>query len=57
MMAVPPELIDQVALVGPKARIKERLSIWADSPITTLNVAVADVDTLRSMVELVSEIA
>ncbi len=57
MMAVPPELIDQVALVGPKARIKERLSLWADSPITTLNLAVADIDTLQSMVELVAEVA
>jgi F420-dependent oxidoreductase-like protein len=57
MMAVPPELIDQVALVGPKERIKERLSLWAGSPINTLNLAVTDIDTLRAMVELVSEVA
>jgi F420-dependent oxidoreductase-like protein len=56
MMAVPPELIDEVALVGPKERIKERLSIWADSPINTLSLAVTDIDTLRTMVELVGEI-
>jgi F420-dependent oxidoreductase-like protein len=57
MMAVPPELIDQVALVGPKERIKERLSLWAGSPINTLNLAVTEIDTLRAMVELVSEVA
>jgi hypothetical protein len=56
MMAVPAELIDQVALVGPKERIRERLSLWADSPITTLNLAVTDIDTLRAMVELVGEV-
>jgi hypothetical protein len=52
MMAVPKELIDEVALVGPKERIKERLSIWKDSPATTLNLTVADSKTLRTMVEL-----
>lgn len=54
MMAVPAELIDQVALVGPRDRIKERLSLWLDSPITTLNMTVFNVDTLRAMVELVA---
>jgi hypothetical protein len=52
MMAVPAELIDEVALVGPRARIKERLSIWRDSPVTTLNMMVSDVETLRAVVEL-----
>ncbi len=53
MMAIPPELIDEVALVGPKARVKERLSLWLDSPITTMNMTVFNVETLRAMVELV----
>jgi F420-dependent oxidoreductase-like protein len=52
MMAVPGELIDEVALVGPKERIKERLSIWLNTPVSTLNMMVLDVKTLRSMVEL-----
>jgi F420-dependent oxidoreductase-like protein len=51
-MAVPGELIDEVALLGPKARIKERLSLWKESPITTLNVTVPNVETLRALVEL-----
>ena len=53
MMAVPPALIDEVALVGPKERIRERLSLWQNCPITTLNLTVQDVPTLRTMVELV----
>ncbi len=52
MMAVPGELIDEVALVGPKERIKERLSVWRDSPVTTLNITVPNIHTLRTMVEL-----
>ncbi len=55
MMAVPEGLIDEVALVGPKARIRERLSLWLDSPVTTLNMTVFNVETLRAMVELVGE--
>ncbi len=54
MSAVPAGLIDEVALVGPKERIKERLSLWLDSPVTTMNLAVSDVETLRVMMELVS---
>ena len=54
MMAVPAELIDEVALVGPKERIRERLSIWRGSPVTTLNMMVSDVETLRAVVEMTS---
>lgn len=53
MMAIPGELIDEVALVGPKARIKERLTLWQDSPATTLNLTVANIETLRAMAELI----
>jgi F420-dependent oxidoreductase-like protein len=54
MVRVPAELIDAVALVGPRERVRERLSIWRDSPVTTLNMTVFDVETLRTMIELVS---
>lgn len=57
MMKVPSELIDQVALVGPRERIKDRLSLWADSPVNTLNITVFDVESLRTMVELVAEVS
>ncbi|MEW5985218.1 MAG: LLM class F420-dependent oxidoreductase [Chloroflexota bacterium] len=56
MMKVPAGLIDEVALVGPRARIKERLSLWLNSPITTLNLTVFNVETLRAMVEVVGEV-
>ncbi len=51
--AVPNELVDAVALCGPKARIKDRLALWRESPVTTLNLGLYDVDTLRTMCELV----
>lgn len=57
MSKVPAALIDEVALVGPRARIKERLQRWLDSPITTMNMTVFDVETLRTMVELVGELS
>ncbi len=55
MARVPGELIDAVALVGPRARVRERLALWRDSPVTTLNMTVFDVETLRAMVELMAE--
>ncbi|RMG98591.1 MAG: LLM class F420-dependent oxidoreductase [Chloroflexi bacterium] len=55
MMKVPGELIDEVALVGPKERIRERLARYAQCPITTLNISVFDVESLRTMVELMGE--
>jgi len=57
MAKVPGALIDEVALVGPRERVKERLSRWINSPVTTLNMTVFDVDTLRTMVELLAEVA
>lgn len=53
MMAVPDGLVDDIALVGPKARIKERLELWKNSPITTLNVGVTNLESLRAIAELV----
>jgi F420-dependent oxidoreductase-like protein len=51
--AVPGALIDEVALVGPAARIKERLSRWTHSPVTAMNLTVGDVGTLRAVMEMV----
>ncbi len=36
--AVPDELVDEVALVGPKDRIRQQLAAWDDSPVTGLMV-------------------
>lgn len=56
MMKVPPGLIDEVALVGPKERVRERLTAWQNAPINTLNLNVFDVESLKAMVELVGEL-
>jgi F420-dependent oxidoreductase-like protein len=36
ILAVPDEFCDEISLVGPPARIKERLEEWRKSPITTI---------------------
>lgn len=51
MAAVPNELCDEIALVGPKARIRERLAAWKESPVTMLNVGTANPETLQFMAE------
>lgn len=53
MMAVPDELIDAVALVGSKDRIRDRVQIWKESDITTLNIQTFDINVVRMMAEFV----
>jgi F420-dependent oxidoreductase-like protein len=50
--AVPAEFADEIALVGPRERIAEKIRDWKKSPVTTLNVS-GDSATLRAMAELV----
>jgi F420-dependent oxidoreductase-like protein len=51
--AVPDELVDAVALCGPKERIRDRLALWRNTPVTTLNVTAGSPEVLRAMAELV----
>jgi F420-dependent oxidoreductase-like protein len=51
--AVPDAFADEISLIGPKARIKERLQAWEESAVTTLLVPGNDLDTLRTVAELV----
>lgn len=51
MAAVPNELCDEIALVGPKERIRERLAAWKESPVTMINVGSGNPETLRFMAE------
>ncbi|MBW8010611.1 MAG: LLM class F420-dependent oxidoreductase [Chloroflexi bacterium] len=53
VMAVPDEIVDDIALCGPKERIKDRLELWKNSPITTMNISVYDMLGLTTMAELV----
>jgi len=50
--AIPTALVEQVALIGPKEKIRDELAAWQESIATTLLVA-GGVDTLRLMAELV----
>ena len=50
--AVPDALIDEIALVGPRERIRDRLDALRESGATTLLVASADLTALRTMAEL-----
>jgi alkanesulfonate monooxygenase SsuD/methylene tetrahydromethanopterin reductase-like flavin-dependent oxidoreductase (luciferase family) len=50
--AVPDALVDEVALVGPRERIADRLEAWRESGVTTLLVQTHDRATLRTMAEL-----
>src|SRR5919202_1398784 len=42
--AVPDGLIDEIALVGPAERIRDRLAAWRDAGVTTLIVGTPDID-------------
>jgi F420-dependent oxidoreductase-like protein len=50
--AVPDALVDEVALVGPRERIADRLDAWRESGVTTLLIQTHDRATLRTMAEL-----
>jgi F420-dependent oxidoreductase-like protein len=50
--AVPDALVDEVALVGPRERIADRLGAWSESGVTSLLVQTHDRATLRTMAEL-----
>ncbi len=50
--AVPDALADEISLVGPAERIKERLAASEESPVTTLLIGSRDRNTLRLLTEL-----
>ncbi|MCW5882530.1 MAG: LLM class F420-dependent oxidoreductase [Anaerolineae bacterium] len=51
--AVPDELVDDVALCGPRERIAERIGLWRNAGVNTMILGVIDPATLRTMAELV----
>jgi F420-dependent oxidoreductase-like protein len=51
--AVPDALIDEVALVGDRSRIADRLGAWREAGVTTLVVQTRQREALRLLAELV----
>ncbi|MBW2289918.1 MAG: LLM class F420-dependent oxidoreductase [Deltaproteobacteria bacterium] len=51
--AVPDAFADEISLVGPVERIKDRLQAWRESPVTTLLVTAQDKGQLNTLAELV----
>lgn len=52
MAAVPNELVDAIALLGPKERIRDRLEAWKASPVQTLLIGSGQPEALRVLAEL-----
>ena len=53
VLAVPDRFADEITLSGPKARIKERLQVWRQSPVTTLLImGTGGSQMLRDIAEL-----
>ena len=50
--AVPDALVDALALVGPKERIRDRLAAWRETPVTTLVVGSPQPEALDVLAEL-----
>jgi F420-dependent oxidoreductase-like protein len=50
--AVPDALVDEVALCGPRERIKERLARWTGSGVTTMICGLGQREALVTMAEL-----
>ena len=50
--AVPDAFVDEVALVGPKERLAERLDAWRESGATSLLVSTQQPEALRVLAEI-----
>jgi F420-dependent oxidoreductase-like protein len=50
--AVPDELVDALALVGPKERIRDRIAAWRETPVTTLVVGSPQPEALDVLAQL-----
>ena len=51
--AVPDALADEISLVGPVDKIRDRLQAWDETPVTTINVSAQSTTELRTLAELV----
>jgi F420-dependent oxidoreductase-like protein len=53
-MTVPDELVDEIALVGPKERIAERLEPWREAGVSTIVIQARQQEALEVMAELLA---
>ena len=51
--AVPREMVEEIALIGPKEKIRDDLEAWKASRVTTMLLGAHDPNVLRVMAELV----
>jgi F420-dependent oxidoreductase-like protein len=51
--AVPTSMVEEIHLIGPKAKIRDELEIWKASMVTTMLIGGGNIDTMRTMAELV----
>ena len=53
MAVVPDQFADEISLVGPVERIRDRLQAWKDTPVTMLMVMSHDMSLVRTAAEIV----
>ncbi|HIG40611.1 MAG TPA: LLM class F420-dependent oxidoreductase [Gammaproteobacteria bacterium] len=53
VMAVPSQFADEISLVGPVDRIKDRIQAWRESSVTSLLVSARNEQHLQTLAELV----
>jgi F420-dependent oxidoreductase-like protein len=52
VLAVPDEFADEISLVGPAARIRERIEQWRKTPVTTLLIGSRDAEVHTLLADL-----
>jgi F420-dependent oxidoreductase-like protein len=52
MALVPDKLVDEVALVGNRERIGDRLKAWKASPVKTMLIGTGDINAVRALAEI-----
>jgi F420-dependent oxidoreductase-like protein len=50
--AVPDELVDEIALCGPRERIRDQLAAWREAGVTTLICGAQSIEAVRTLAEV-----
>ena len=50
---VPRAMVEEICLIGPRAKIRDDLEAWKQSLVTTMLIGAGNVETMRVMAELV----